>query len=116
MLELDLAVNQSKQGVILADSDIVAGMYCCTSLADDNVACLYSLTVRLLNAETLCFAVTTVLGGAAALLMSEKLNTNLQHSDSTILSKESGLRVRTVCIADDEIIGEFLLQLAEVDH
>ncbi len=73
VLELDLTVNERKQGVILADADIVAGMYCGTSLADDDVACLYSLTVRLLNAKTFCFAIAAVLGGADALLMSEKL-------------------------------------------
>ncbi len=73
MLELDGTVNESKQGVILADADIVAGMYSSTSLADDYVTCLYSLTVGLLNAKTLCFAVAAVLCGADALLMSEKL-------------------------------------------
>ena len=73
VLELDGTVNESKQGIILADADIVAGMYGSTSLADDDIACLYSLTVGILNAETLCFAVTTVLGRADALLVSEKL-------------------------------------------
>jgi hypothetical protein len=48
-------------------------MYSGASLSDDDIACLNSLAVRLLHAETLCFAVAAVLGGADALLVSEKL-------------------------------------------
>ncbi len=73
VLELDSTVDQSEQGIVLADSDIVAGMYSGSSLSDDDIAGFYSLSVGLLNAETLGFAVATVLGGADALLVSEKL-------------------------------------------
>lgn len=73
MLELDSTVNKSEQGIILADSHVVAGVNRSASLADDDIACLYSLTVGLLNAKTLCFAVTAVLSGADTLFMSEKL-------------------------------------------
>lgn len=73
VLELYNTVDKSEEGVVSADADIVAGMNCGSSLSDDYVAGLYSLSVGLLNAETLCFAVASVLGRTNALLMSEEL-------------------------------------------
>ena len=78
-LELDGAVNQSKQGVVAADADIDAGMDVGASLANQDVASQNELTVSTLNAQTLCLGITTVLGRTAALMVSEELNTNLQH-------------------------------------
>ena len=78
-LELDGTVNQSKQGVILADTNIGAGMDVGASLANQNVAGQNELTVCTLCTQALSLRVTAVLGGTAALVVSEKLNTNLQH-------------------------------------
>ena len=78
-LELDGTVNQSEQGVILADTNVDTGMDVGASLANQNVAGQNKLTVSALNAQTLSLGITTVLGRTAALVVSEKLNTNLQH-------------------------------------
>ena len=78
-LELDGAVNQSKQGVIAADADVNAGMDVGASLANQDVAGQDELTVCTLHAQALGLGITTVLGRTAALVVSEELNTNLQH-------------------------------------
>ena len=78
-LELDGTVNQSKQGVILADANIDTGMDVGASLTNQDVAGQNELTVCTLHAQALSLGVTAVLGGTAALVVSEKLNTNLQH-------------------------------------
>ena len=72
-LEANNAVNLCEQGVIRTDADIYARMDVSAALANQNVACRYYLTISTLNAESLGFGVTTVLGGTYALFMSEKL-------------------------------------------
>ena len=49
------------------------------SLANQNVASQNELTVGTLYAQALSLGITTELGRTAALVVSEKLNTNLQH-------------------------------------
>ena len=49
------------------------------ALADQDVAGLDELTVGALGTQALGLGVTAVLGGAAALLMSEKLMTDTTH-------------------------------------
>ena len=78
-LELDGTVNQSEQGVVAADADIDTGMDVSASLANQNVTSQNELTVSTLHAQTLSLGITAVLGGTAALVVSEELNTNLQH-------------------------------------
>ncbi len=73
VLELDLTVDQSEEGVVCAHADIVAGMNSSASLSDDDIAGDNRLTVGLLNAKSLGLGITTVLGGAHALLMSKEL-------------------------------------------
>ena len=82
-LETDGAVNQSEQGVIAADTDIDTGMDVSASLANQDVAGQNKLTVSTLNAQALSLGITTVLGRTAALVVSEVLNTNLQHRNYT---------------------------------
>ena len=53
MLELNHTVDQSEQGIIATDADIVAGADSGASLTDDDVAGQDSLTVSLLNAKSL---------------------------------------------------------------
>ena len=79
-LELDGTVNQSKQGVVLADANVDTGMDVGASLANQNVASQNELTVSTLDAQALSLGITAVLGGTAAIVVSEELNTNLQHS------------------------------------
>ena len=76
MLKLYLTIDKSKECVIAAAANIVAGMDVCTSLANDNVACEYCLTVCLLYAKALGLTVTAVLCRTNTLLMSKKLKTN----------------------------------------
>ena len=78
-LELDGTVNQSKQGVILADTNVDTGMHVGASLANQDVASQNELTVCTLHAQALSLGITTVLGRTAALVVSEELNTNFQH-------------------------------------
>ena len=78
-LELDGTVDQSKQSVITADTDIDTGMDMSASLANQDVAGQDELTVGTLHAQALSLGITTVLGRTAALMVSEELNANLQH-------------------------------------
>ena len=71
--EMNRAVTEGEQSVIRATTDVCAGMDVRAALTDQNVAGKASLTVCLLHAKTLGLGVTTVLRGANALLMSEKL-------------------------------------------
>ena len=52
-LELDLAVDQSEQGVVLADTDVVARMNVRASLTNEDVTSQYELTVSSLYAKSL---------------------------------------------------------------
>ena len=80
-LELYLAVYESEQGVVLADTDVVARMNVRASLTNENVASQNELTVSALGAKALGLGVAAVLGGAAALFVGEKLKTDVQHGD-----------------------------------
>lgn len=78
-LELDVAVNQSKQGVVAADTDIDARMDVRASLANQNVAREDELTVRALHAQSLGLGITAVLCRTNSLFMSKKLKVHIQH-------------------------------------
>ena len=78
-LELDLAVDQSEQRVILADTDVVARMNVRASLTNEDVASQNELTVSALGAESLLCSFSAVLGGVAAFLMCEELETHIKH-------------------------------------
>ena len=82
-LELDGTVNQSKQGVVLTNANVDTGMDVSASLANQNIAGQNELTVGTLHAQALSLGITAVLGGTAALVVSEVLNTNLQHGNYT---------------------------------
>ena len=76
-LELDMTVNESKEGVVTADTDIVAGMDVRASLTNQNVAREDELTVRAHHAQSLGLGITAVLGGTKALFMGEELHADL---------------------------------------
>ena len=78
-LETDDTVYLCKESVILAQAYVGAGMEVGTALANQNVAGEDELTISALGAETLGFAVTTVAGGAYALLMSKELQVDVHH-------------------------------------
>ena len=73
LLELNLACDQSKQGVVLADANIVAGMDGSTSLANNDATCRNGLTVSGLYTKTLRLAIAAVLGRTYALFVGEEL-------------------------------------------
>ena len=50
MLKADSTVDQSKEGVVASDADIVAGTDSGASLTNDDIACLASLTTKNLHA------------------------------------------------------------------
>lgn len=77
MLKFNSAVNKSVQSIVRALSDISSGMNVCTALSDNYIAGNNSLSVSLLYAETLGFAVTTVLCRANSLFMCKKLQAEL---------------------------------------
>jgi hypothetical protein len=78
-------VNQSKQGIITAASNIYTGMNLGSALLEKDVAGLNELTVCSLGAETLGLGISAVLGGADTLLMSEQLKVHSQHDSFTSL-------------------------------
>ena len=63
----------SIKSIVFAQTYIYTGMEVSAALANQNVACENELTISTLGAKTLRLRVTTVLGGAAALLMSKEL-------------------------------------------
>ena len=71
------------------------------ALPDQDVAGQNELTVAPLHAQTLGLGVAAVAGGANALFMGEKLQTDIQH----VLHLQNG-----------NMIGIFLRQLDKVDH
>ena len=75
---------QSEQGVVLADTDVVARMNVRASLTNEDVASQNELTVSALGAKALGVRVAAVLRGAAALLVGEKLKTDVQLYEADI--------------------------------
>ena len=71
----------SIKSIVFAQTYIYTGMEVSAALANQNVACENELTISTLGAKTLRLRVTTVLGGAAALFVGEKLKTDVQHGD-----------------------------------
>ena len=64
--ELDLALGQSEQGVVLATTHVLTGVDVGAALTDENLAGLHELTVETLGAETLTAGVAAVTGGTKA--------------------------------------------------
>src|SRR5690606_1470400 len=67
--ELDSARLKSEQRVVAATADVHAGVEVGAALADDNLAGVDLLAAETLDAKSLGVGVTTVAGGACALLM-----------------------------------------------
>ena len=61
LYELYSAIDESEDGVILAHTDVSAGMMPCAALAKDDVASLARLTAEKLQAKSFAFAVAAVL-------------------------------------------------------
>jgi len=75
----DGAVNLGEEGVIAAPAHVGAGVDVGPALADQNGTREDVLAIGTLRAKALALGVTTVLCGANAFFMGEKLKTNLQH-------------------------------------
>src|SRR3982751_3573940 len=67
--ERDLAVGKRKQGMVLAQADIVARVPLGAALTHDDVAGANGFAAELLHAEALALTVAAVAGRAACLLM-----------------------------------------------
>ena len=55
-------VHESVESVVLAHSDIGAGIVDSTPLADQDVACFYGFLAEFLDSESFAVGLTTVLG------------------------------------------------------
>ena len=66
MPEGDVAVYQSKQGVVFAHAHVVASVKACAALAHDDGASADEFAAKCLDAEHLRVRVATVARGAAA--------------------------------------------------
>jgi hypothetical protein len=73
MLKLNLAVYESIQGIIAAQTYAGAGMNLGATLSYDDIAGKHGLAVCTLHAKTLRLAVTTVFGRTYALFVSKEL-------------------------------------------
>ena len=61
-MELYCSCNESEESIVLTASAVCTRMDLCSSLANDNLACLYYLTAESLNAKALCIGITSVAG------------------------------------------------------
>mgnify|MGYP000060526060 CR=1 FL=1 len=83
-LEADNAVRLGEQGVVGTLAHVGAGVDVGAALTHQDVAGLDELTVGTLGAKALGLGITAVLGGAAALLVGEKLKTDVQLYEADI--------------------------------
>ena len=80
-LETEHAALLGVESIVRADTDVDARMDVGAALAHKNVAGENELTVSALGAKALGVRVAAVLRGAAALLMSKKLNNEVKPCD-----------------------------------
>lgn len=78
-LKSEDAVDLCIKRIIGTDTYVLTRMDVGTSLSVKDIACQNELTVSSLSTKSLGFRLTTVLGGAHSLFMSEKLNIDLKH-------------------------------------
>lgn len=67
--ELDLALSEGEEGVVLATADVLAGVDVRAALTDDDLASLHELTIETLGAKALTTGVTAVTGGTKTFFM-----------------------------------------------
>lgn len=67
--ELDDAVNESVEGVVLAHADVFARVELGAALANNDAACVDGCIAENLDAEALSLGIATVAGRAAAFLV-----------------------------------------------
>jgi hypothetical protein len=79
VLELNCAIDEGKQRVVLAYANVLTSANGASALSDDDVACQNVLTVGLLNAKALGLTITAVLGRTYTFFMSKELQTKSQH-------------------------------------
>ena len=78
-LESYITGHLGKEGVVLADTHVVARMKMCAALPHQYGAGMDGSTRLRLHAQTLGIAVASVTSGAYALLMRKKLQIKLKH-------------------------------------
>jgi hypothetical protein len=80
MLKADSAAGSGKKGIVASAAYVLAGVNVGAALADEDIASQDELAVGTLGTKTLGLGITAVFGGAAALFVSEELQTNLNHN------------------------------------
>ena len=73
VLETNHTVSECEKGIVLTATYVLTGVDMGSALSDNDIAGNYVCAVCLLNAETLGFAVTTVLGRTDTLFMCKEL-------------------------------------------
>jgi hypothetical protein len=67
--EFDDTLSQCKQGVILAATDVLTGVEVCSTLANNDLACIDFLATKALHAQALGITVATVTGAGRTFFM-----------------------------------------------
>ena len=80
MLKADSAAGSGKKGIVASAAHVLAGVNVGAALANEDITSQDKLAVGTLGTQALGLGIAAVLGGAAALLMSEKLQTNMNHN------------------------------------
>ena len=72
--EINVAVYQRKNGVVVAQSNVLPWMPLGSSLADDDVACDDSFATEFFYAKSLTAGIAAVLDGSLSFLMSHEIS------------------------------------------
>ena len=80
MLKLNGTVNESKERIILTDTDVLAGVDVRASLSYDDIACNNRRTVSFLDTKALRFTVSAVLCRTHTFFVGKELQTDSQHT------------------------------------
>ena len=110
-LELDDAVNKRKDRVVLAKTDIVAGVDVGAVLADDDVAGYDLLATELLNTKTLGIRIPTVLGRPATFFVCHccaRLDIDVVDRDARValtMSVQLLVTFATLLVEDQDLVA-----------
>src|SRR5690606_25323874 len=117
-LELDVAVHQRVQRVVLAHADVLARVHLGAPLAHDDVARRHQLAAVALYAQPLALAVTAVLGAAAALLGGEQLQIKPEGHRSRLLSPAhpTSAHLPDRLAAQPDVLGILLFHFPHAQH
>src|SRR5437763_16611708 len=84
MTELDITIDQRKQGMIAPDANMLTRANLCATLTHYNAASGYQLTVKALDTKHFWFAVTTVARATHTFFMCHDLFLRIRLTQGTI--------------------------------